>query len=255
MIEIADLWKAFGALAVLKGVSLRVARGSVVAIIGPSGSGKSTLLRCINLLDEPDRGRIRVGDREMRFGPGDAAAGAKPSDRALSAFRAQTGMVFQHFNLFPHMTALGNVMAGPRIVRGLDRGAAAAAAREMLAKVGLADKADAFPSRLSGGQKQRVAIARALAMKPDVMLFDEPTSALDPELVGEVLAVIRQLAAEGMTMILVTHEMAFAADVSTRVGFMNDGVMADLGPPDDIIRKPQNARLRSFLSRFHQREA
>jgi polar amino acid transport system ATP-binding protein len=222
MIEIADLWKSFGANAVLKGVSLRVARGAVVAIIGPSGSGKSTLLRCINLLEEPDRGRIRVADREMRFGEvGQAGDGSQWSDRALSAFRARTGMVFQHFNLFPHMTALGNVMAGPLIVQGMDRAAAAAIAGELLAKVGLSDKADSYPSHLSGGQRQRVAIARALAMRPSIILLDEVTSALDPELVGEVLAVIAQLARDGMTMVIVTHEIAFAHEVAnptSRIG-------------------------------------
>jgi polar amino acid transport system ATP-binding protein len=259
MIEIADLWKAFGALEVLKGVSLEVARGSVVAIIGPSGSGKSTLLRCINLLEEPDRGHIRVADHEMRFGgglgkPGDVkpGGGAKPTDRALAAFRARTGMVFQHFNLFPHMTALGNVMAGPSIVRGLDRGAAAAIAREFLAKVGLADKADTYPARLSGGQRQRVAIARALAMRPSVILLDEVTSALDPELVGEVLAVIAQLAHEGMTMVIVTHEIAFAHEVADRVLFMSDGAIVESGAPGEVLERPENPRTRAFLARFHR---
>jgi polar amino acid transport system ATP-binding protein len=252
MIEITDLWKAFGAQTVLKGVTMRVARGSVVAVIGPSGSGKSTLLRCINLLEQPDRGRIRVGDREMRFGPGKAADGAQPTDRALSAFRAQTGMVFQHFNLFPHMTALSNVMAGPRIVRGLDRGAAAAAAREMLAKVGLADKADAYPSQLSGGQRQRVAIARALAMHPSVILLDEVTSALDPELVGEVLTVIAELARDGMTMVIVTHEIAFAHEVADEIVFIGDGAIVESGPPERVLGRPENPRTRAFLARFHR---
>ena len=195
MIEIVDLWKSFGTLPVLKGVSLQVERGSVVAIIGPSGSGKSTLLRCINLLEDPDRGHIRVGDREMRFGAGGRN---NHGDRELSAFRAATGMVFQHFNHFPHMTAIGNVMTGPSIVKGMPRREAAEIARALLAKVGLADKADSYPSQLSGGQRQRVAIARALAMNPAGILCDEVTSALDPELVGEVLGVIEQLAEEGM---------------------------------------------------------
>ena len=190
MIEIADLWKAFGSLQVLKGVSLRLERGSVLAIIGPSGSGKSTLLRCINLLEDPDRGRIRVGDREIQFAGRNRS---KLADRELAAFRAATGMVFQHFNLFPHMTALGNVMAGPRIVKRIAKREVEEIARGLLAKVGLADKANAYPMHLSGGQRQRVAIARALAMNPSVMLCDEVTSALDPELVGEVLGVIGQL--------------------------------------------------------------
>jgi len=249
MIEIADLWKSFGALSVLRGISLQVERGSVVAIIGPSGSGKSTLLRCINLLEEPDGGHIRVGDRERAFGDG---VRTKHSDRELSAFRAATGMVFQHFNLFPHMTAIGNVMTGPSIVKGVARREAAEIAGALLAKVGLADKADFYPSQLSGGQRQRVAIARALAMNPAVMLLDEITSALDPELVGEVLGVIEQLAEEGMTMIIVTHEVAFAHEVADLVAFMSDGVIVESGPPGQILEHPKNPRTRGFLARFHR---
>jgi polar amino acid transport system ATP-binding protein len=249
MIDIADLWKNFGALAVLRGISLRVERGSVVAIIGPSGSGKSTLLRCVNLLEDPDRGRIRVGGREMRFGAG---LHSRHSDRELSAFRAATGMVFQHFNLFPHMTAIGNVMAGPSIVKRMARHEAAEIARALLAKVGLADKADSYPSQLSGGQRQRVAIARALAMNPSVMLCDEVTSALDPELVGEVLGVIEQLAEDGMTMIIVTHEVAFAHEVADLVAFMSDGVIVESGPPGQVLEHPENPRTRAFLARFHR---
>jgi polar amino acid transport system ATP-binding protein len=249
MIEITNLWKAFGPLQVLKGVSLHVERGSVVAIIGPSGSGKSTLLRCINLLEEPDRGRIRVGDREMRFSE---ANRARLGDRELSAFRAATGMVFQHFNLFPHMTALDNVMAGPTIVKRMAKREAADIARGLLAKVGLADKGDAYPLHLSGGQRQRVAIARALAMSPSVMLCDEVTSALDPELVGEVLSVIEQLAKEGMTMVIVTHEVAFAHEVADMVAFMSDGVIVESGPPEQLLEHPENPRTRSFLARFHR---
>jgi polar amino acid transport system ATP-binding protein len=249
MIEIADLWKSFGALPVLRGISLRVERGSVVAIIGPSGSGKSTLLRCVNLLEEPDRGHIRVGDRQMRFGYGTRTS---HSDRELSAFRAATGMVFQNFNLFPHLSALDNVMAGPSIVKRLPRHEAAEIARTLLAKVGLTDKVGAYPSQLSGGQRQRVAIARALAMNPAVMLLDEVTSALDPELVGEVLGVIAQLAEDGMTMIIVTHEIAFAQDVADRVAFMSDGVIVEIGPPGQILEHPENARTRGFLARFHR---
>ena len=249
MIEIVDLWKAFGSLQVLQGVSLHVERGSVVAIIGPSGSGKSTLLRCINLLEDPDRGRFRVGDREMRFGGGSRT---EPGDRELAAFRAATGMVFQHFNLFPHMTALQNVMAGPTIVKQIPRRQAADLGRALLAKVGLADKAAAYPSHLSGGQQQRVAIARALAMNPSVMLGDEVTSALDPELVGEVLGVIEQLVKEGMTMVIVTHEVAFAHEVAGLVAFMSDGVIVESGPPSQLLEHPENPRTRGFLARFHR---
>jgi len=249
MIEITDLWKAFGSLQVLKGVSLRVERGSVVAIIGPSGSGKSTLLRCINLLEDPDHGGIRVGDHEMRFGDGNRA---RRSDRELAAFRAATGMVFQHFNLFPHMTALQNVMAGPTIVKRLPRREAEEISLSLLAKVGLAEKAATYPSHLSGGQRQRVAIARALAMNPSVMLCDEVTSALDPELVGEVLGVIEQLAKEGMTMVIVTHEVAFAHEVADLVAFMSDGVIVESGPPSQLLEHPENPRTRGFLARFHR---
>jgi polar amino acid transport system ATP-binding protein len=240
--------KAFGDHQVLKGVSLSVQRGEVVTLIGASGSGKSTFLRCLNLLETPQQGELAIGPRRFEFGKGLRA----PSDAQLALLRQSVGMVFQHFNLFPHMTVLGNLTEGPVQVKGMTRPEADRLGRDLLAKVGLSDKADSYPSRLSGGQKQRVAIARALAMKPDVMLFDEPTSALDPELVGEVLAVIRSLAAEGTTMILVTHEMSFAADVSTRIGFMNDGVMAEFGTPLEIIRQPRSERLKSFLSRFHE---
>jgi len=252
MIDITDLWKSFGAVEVLKGVSLRVERGAVIAIIGPSGAGKSTLLRCINLLEDPDRGQIRVGEREMRFSTGQWRHGA---DRELAAFRAATGMVFQHFNLFPHMTALQNVTAGPLIVKGIDRRAAESEGRALLAKVGLADKAETYPSHLSGGQRQRVAIARALAMGPAVMLCDEVTSALDPELVGEVLSVIEQLADEGMTMVIVTHEIGFAQEVADAVAFMSDGIIVEIGPPDAVLANPENPRTRNFLTRFHRANA
>lgn len=246
-LQVSAIHKSFGDHHVLKGVSLEVARGEVVTLIGASGSGKSTLLRCMNLLEMPAAGSLAVGPHHFAFD----GKQKPPSDACLAALRRDIGMVFQHFNLFPHMTVLQNVIEAPMQVKGMPRAEAAELARELLAKVGLADKVDAFPSRLSGGQKQRVAIARALAMRPDVMLFDEVTSALDPELVSEVLGVIKALAAEGMTMVLVTHEMAFAADVSDRVGFMLDGVMAEMGAPDEIFGHPRNERLKSFLQRFH----
>ena len=243
-----NIQKAFGANKVLKGVSLSVMRGEVVTLIGASGSGKSTFLRCLNLLEMPQDGELAIGPHRFAFGKGRRA----PDKAQLALLRRDVGMVFQHFNLFPHRSVLDNIIEGPVQVKNMAKAEAKELGRDLLTKVGLADKADSFPSRLSGGQKQRVAIARALAMKPDVMLFDEVTSALDPELVSEVLAVIRNLASEGMTMILVTHEMAFAADVSNRVGFMNEGVMAEIGAADDVIRKPQNPRLVAFLNRFHQ---
>jgi polar amino acid transport system ATP-binding protein len=246
MIDVSDLWKAFGPLQVLKGISLEVPRGSAVALIGPSGSGKSTLLRCINLLELPERGRVRVGDQAI-----DCARGKLPGDKELAGFRARTGMVFQLFNLFPHMTALENVRAGPLFVKKMAPAEATATALALLAKVGLADKANAYPSHLSGGQRQRVAIARALAMNPEVILFDEVTSALDPELVGEVLDVIRKLAEEGMTMVLVTHEMAFAHEVAKTVAFMSDGVIVEIGTPREVLEQPQNPRTQAFLARFH----
>ena len=243
-----NIHKAFGDHEVLKGVSLSVQRGEVVTLIGASGSGKSTFLRCLNLLEMPQQGELAIGVHRFAFGKGPRA----PKDAQLAQLRENVGMVFQHFNLFPHMSVLANVTEGPRQVKGMARAEADALGRDLLAKVGLADKANSFPSRLSGGQKQRVAIARALAMKPEVMLFDEPTSALDPELVGEVLSVIRNLAAEGMTMVLVTHEMTFAADVSSRVGFMSGGIMAEIGTPGETIRQPRSERLKAFLSRFHE---
>ena len=254
-IEVAGINKSFGANHVLKGVTLSVRRGEVVSLIGSSGSGKSTLLRCLNLLEVPTEGTLRVGSHAFTFSGGRGGKAGKLKDGALALLRRDVGMVFQHFNLFPHMSVLANVIEGPMQVRGMGKAEASERARDLLAKVGLADKALAYPGQLSGGQKQRVAIARALAMEPDVMLFDEVTSALDPELVGEVLAVVRKLAADGMTMVLVTHEMAFAADVSARVGFMRDGVIAALGTPEDVIVKPRDPRLAAFLSRFHSASA
>lgn len=250
MIDIQNLKKSFGDHVVLKDISMQVTKGSVVAMIGPSGSGKSTLLRCINLLTVPEQGSIRVGEQQFSFGTGKRAS-MPLKDRELAKFRTNTGMVFQHFNLFPHMTALENVMEGMLTVLRTPKTAARTQAQALLQKVGLADRADIYPQRLSGGQKQRVAIARALAMQPGVMLFDEATSALDPELVGEVLNVIRSLAADGMTMILVTHEIAFAREVADQVVFMRDGVVVEAGPPEQVIDQPQQTATQAFLSRFN----
>ncbi len=246
-ISIKGLRKAFGDHVVLKDISLQIEAGEVVALIGPSGSGKSTLLRCLNLLTVPDAGRISVGNFTLAF---QGKSTALPSERKLAQFRSQTGMVFQHFNLFTHMTALQNVMEGPVTVLRTPKVQAEAQARALLQKVGLADRADYAPDKLSGGQKQRVAIARALAMQPSVMLFDEATSALDPELVGEVLSVIKALAKEGMTMILVTHEIAFAREVADQVIFMRDGVVVEMGPPSQVIDNPVFDATRAFVGRF-----
>jgi polar amino acid transport system ATP-binding protein len=248
MIEIAALRKSFGPLEVLKDINLKVGAGGVVALLGPSGSGKSTLLRCVNLLVMPDDGAIRVGDTSFTFG----RTTTPPRARALADFRAGTGMVFQNFNLFPHMSVLQNVMEAPVYVRKLPKAAARDLAMTQLAKVGLADRAGQRPDTLSGGQKQRVAIARALAMEPRVMLFDEATSALDPELVGEVLQTMQQLAADGMTMLIVTHEIAFAREVADRVVFMRDGYVVEEGPARQVIDNPQTEATRSFLSHFHK---
>jgi len=248
MIEIAQLRKRFGQLEVLKDINLQVEQGGVVALLGPSGSGKSTLLRCMNLLVQPDDGTIRVGETTFRFGRSVEQPKAKP----LAAFRSRTGMVFQSFNLFPHMSVLGNVIEAPIHVKGLDRKTAIDQAMAQLEKVGLADRAAQMPDTLSGGQKQRVAIARALAMEPEVMLFDEVTSALDPELVGEVLQAIQKLAADGMTMVIVTHEIPFARDVADRVVFMRDGYVVEEGPAREVIDTPRMDATRTFLSHFHR---
>jgi polar amino acid transport system ATP-binding protein len=236
LLAIRGMRKSFGANLVLDGVDLAVARGETVAIIGPSGSGKSTLLRCVNRLEAPSGGEVFFEGEPVLAGP------------RLRAQRARMGMVFQHFNLFAHMTVLGNVMEAPIQVLGLTREAATERARRLLERVGLADKADSLPARLSGGQKQRVAIARCLAMEPQLLLLDEITSALDPELVGEVLQVIRDLAGQGMTMLIVTHEMGFAREVADRVVFMDGGRIVEQGPPEEILAKPQSPRLRRFLA-------
>ncbi|NLM40423.1 MAG: amino acid ABC transporter ATP-binding protein [Firmicutes bacterium] len=238
MIEVRNLYKRFGNLEVLKGVSLSVGRGEVVVVIGPSGSGKSTLLRCLNYLETPDSGQIFLDGVEV------------DPKRNLRQVRQEMGMVFQSFNLFPHMKVLDNITLAPQKVRGTDKESAEKLALELLAKVGLADKAHSYPGELSGGQRQRVAIARALAMQPQVMLFDEPTSALDPEMIGEVLEVMKKLALEGSTMIVVTHEMGFAREVGDRVVFMDDGHIIEEGPPREVFSNPKQARTREFLSKI-----
>jgi polar amino acid transport system ATP-binding protein len=252
MIEAFDLHKSFGPVEVLKGVSLSVAQGEVICVIGPSGSGKSTLLRCLNWLEVPERGRIRI-DGEPAYRDEEAGRLRLQAPRRIAAIRATVGMVFQAFNLFPHLTALGNVMEAPVHVLKRPRREAEAEAHALLAQVGLADRADHYPEELSGGQQQRVAIARALAMGPKAMLFDEVTSALDPELVGEVLAVMRDLAARGMTMVVVTHEMNFARQVGDRVLFMAGGVIAEEGPPGAIFTRPREPRTRAFLKEILER--
>jgi ABC-type polar amino acid transport system ATPase subunit len=250
-VEIKGLVKSFGAHTVLRGIDLDVASGEVVVVIGPSGSGKSTLLNCINFLEPFQQGSVRVGGQWMGYKI-DAETGlrARQPEIELNALRARIGMVFQHFNLFPHMTALGNVIEAPVHVRAEEREAAILRARQLLARVGLAAKENAYPSELSGGQQQRVAIARALAMDPQVMLFDEVTSALDPELVGEVLAVMRGLAKDGMTMLVVTHEMNFARDVADRVVFMDEGLIVEQGDPERFFTQPRTERAREFLHRL-----
>ncbi|HEY9367395.1 amino acid ABC transporter ATP-binding protein [Streptomyces sp.] len=243
-IEIRNLRKSFGDHEVLRGIDFTVAPGEVVCVIGPSGSGKSTLLRCVNLLEEPTGGRVSVDGVDMT-----------DPDVDLDAVRRRIGMVFQQFNLFPHLSVLENLTIAQRRVLHRGKEEAAVVARENLAKVGLADRADSYPAQLSGGQQQRVAIARALSMGPGLMLFDEPTSALDPELVGDVLAVMRALADEGMTMMVVTHEMGFARDVADRVVFMDDGRLVEEGPPAQVLGDPAHERTRAFLARVLHTDA
>ncbi len=241
ILRVEGLAKRFGAVPVLRGIDLDVARGERIAVLGASGSGKSTLLRCVNFLEMPDAGSVVLDGKPVGR-----------SEAELSRVRQRIGMVFQQFNLFPHMTALGNVMEGLRTVRRMARPEAEARALRELARVGLADKAASYPAHLSGGQKQRVAIARALAMDPEVLLFDEPTSALDPELVGEVLGVIRSLADEGRTMLLVTHELGFAYHVATRVVFLADGEIHEQGTPDEVLKHPRRERTQAFLARHKE---
>jgi len=249
VVSIRGLHKSFGQTKVLNGVDLDVGRGQVVTIIGPSGSGKTTLLRCINALETYDDGSIKLDGVEVGFSD-DRANRRRRRERELSAIRAETGMVFQMFYLFPHLTAAQNVMLGLRKVRGRSKSDAYELSQRWLSRVGLADKVDSYPAQLSGGQQQRVGIARAVAMDPKVLLLDEITSALDPELVGEVLSVVRKLADDGMTMIVVTHEMAFAREVSNLVVFMDDGRVVVQGKPDEILENPRHERLKTFLSRL-----
>ena len=239
LLEMNHIKKEFDGLGVLKDISLAVEEGEIVSIIGPSGSGKSTFLRCLNLLEMPTSGSVTFEGVDITDPKTD-----------INLMRQEMGMVFQHFNLFPHKTILENITLAPQKLRKIPKQQAVENALDLLASVGLADKADAYPSQLSGGQKQRAAIVRAMAMNPKVMLFDEPTSALDPEMVGEVLDVIKRLADGGMTMLIVTHEMAFARDVSSDVVFMADGVICEQGKPKEIFENPQNAKTREFLSRF-----
>jgi arginine/lysine/histidine transport system ATP-binding protein len=239
VIRVDNLHKNFGNLEVLKGVSLEVKKGEVLVIIGPSGSGKSTILRCINLLEEPTKGDIYIEGEKIND---------KKAD--INKIRQKVGMVFQHFNLFPNMTAIDNITLAPVKVKKMDKKDAEDIAIKLLKKVGLEDKRDSYPVKLSGGQKQRLAIARALAMQPDVMLFDEPTSALDPEMVKEVLNVMKELANEGMTMIVVTHEMGFAREVADRVIFVDDGVIVEEGTPKEVFENPKSPRTREFFSKI-----
>ena len=247
LLTVTGLHKAFGDNEVLKGVDLSVRQGEVVALIGPSGSGKTTVLRCLNGLEEPDAGRVAVGaDVAVDF--------SRPvPKRDAARLRDRSAMVFQHYNLFPHMTVLENVVEGPVRVQGRPRAEAVAEAERLLSRVGLADKRDAYPFRLSGGQQQRVGIVRALMMRPQVLLFDEPTSALDPELVGDVLAVIKELSEEGWTMLIVTHELGFASEVANQIVFMDQGVVVEQGPPRVVLGSPQHERTKQFVRRLQAR--
>jgi polar amino acid transport system ATP-binding protein len=248
MVKAEQVCKSFGALQVLKGITLEVGKGQVLVMVGPSGSGKSTFLRCINHLETVNAGRLYVdGDLIGYRDRGSKLYEISPRDAAKQ--RRDIGMVFQHFNLFPHRTALENLIEAPMHVKRVKKADAVARAKDLLDQVGLAEKATAYPAQLSGGQQQRVAIARALAMNPKLMLFDEPTSALDPELVGEVLEVMKKLAAEGMTMVVVTHEMGFAREVANQLVFMDDGVVVESGPPREVLANPKHERTKAFLSK------
>jgi ABC-type histidine transport system ATPase subunit len=250
VLAVDDIHKRFGEVEVLRGISLTAHTGDVIAILGSSGSGKSTFLRCLNFLETPTAGRIHLHGEEIRTRP-DRTGGLRPADQGqLTRLRARVGMVFQQFNLWPHMTVMANLIEAPRRVRGLGKAEAVEKAEALLHKVGLYERRHYYPAHLSGGQQQRAAIARTLAMDPELILFDEPTSALDPELVGEVLAVMESLAAEGRTMLIVTHEMAFARDVSTRTLFLHAGQVEEEGPPDALFSNPESERLRKFLSRL-----
>jgi polar amino acid transport system ATP-binding protein len=251
MIEVKSLRKSYGQEWVLDGVSFEVARGEVLVVIGASGSGKSTLLRCINFLEEFQDGEILIDGMPVGYNVGTGGQRRRQSEATIAEMRTRVGMVFQSFNLFPHCTVLENLTMGPVHVKGVDRHEAESRALGLLTKVGLAEKANEYPSHLSGGQQQRVGIARALAMEPTVMLFDEVTSALDPELVGEVLYVMQKLAAEGTTMIIVTHEMQFARDVADTVLFFDKGRIEESGPPEDVFDSPKSDRLKAFLNRFN----
>ena len=250
MIQAKEIHKSFDDLKVLNGISFNVKRGEVIAIIGPSGSGKSTLLRCLNFLEEHDNGEILIDGDPLGYSLNENKTRVRQSEKEIAKLRSNVGMVFQSFNLFPHRSVKDNITMAPISVKKIKISEANKSAKKLLDKVGLLDKIDEFPSRLSGGQQQRVAIARALAMEPKVMLFDEVTSALDPELVGEVLYAIKQLAEEGMTMVIVTHEMQFAMDVSNRLIFMDSGKIIEEGSPQVLLKNPKSKRLKEFLHRF-----
>src|SRR6185312_13566064 len=249
MVDAQDVHKYFHGNEVLKGINMQVAKGEVVVLIGASGSGKTTFLRCVNHLEKIDKGRIYVDGELIGYQMAPNGKVVEANEKESARRRSNIGFVFQRFNLFPHLTALQNIIEAPMQVKGMARPEAEALARELLKKVGLEQKADAYPARLSGGQQQRVAIARALAMNPKLMLFDEPTSALDPELVGEVLEVMKKLAAEGMTMVVVTHEMGFAREVANQLVFMDGGVVVESGPPREVLANPQHERTKAFLSK------
>lgn len=254
MIQVKDLKKSFGSVEVLKGVSFDVEKGEVFVIIGPSGSGKSTILRCLNFIEEYDGGEVIIDGELLGYRVDDKGHRTRQSEADIARMRTEVGMVFQSYNLFPHVNVIDNLTMAPIHVKGLPKADAVSLAMDLLDKVGLADFAEAYPSRLSGGQQQRVAIARSLAMEPKVLLFDEVTSALDPELVGEVLQVIRNLASEGFTMVIVTHEMDLAKDIGQKLLFMDKGLIVEQGVPEELLTKPKTGRMQDFLARFHGKE-